>query len=413
MHSGREDGTAAGSAAGTAVDSATTTADSSGSAIAAITKRRKIARLAENLLQNPLHGGGPVNPPNGGGLARVRNTIKAYVGPLTNDERIAAIANLIASGNSKRNRENRYRSGTGILDADAYVLIEEIKRIDPDVDIKNISPYPKHNYVFRNGEFTDAYINYRFYRMRTTVKLFVLRHYGPGGIKIKQKVYAVLDPTDGIVYKLDIENKAIKVLDTKLARPDIPGNARVALLGGYSIPKVPDYVEVGRYPLGPISVDAIMRDRTASRIRAARRAATRINAAVVARASIVSSSVDTVATPSATATAATATTAGSAITTAIATAVSRRPSMSRCNVMRRRTTQQASSRFLCGVAPTRKTSKAENLAAATSATLPGRIAKKADASFEISPSVNIFKNLLSGCDKVEDITILNLLGKGL
>ena len=228
----------------------------SGSASAAASNSN-IARLAENLLYNPLNPGFPLNPPNSGGLARIRNTIKSFAG-LTNDEKIAAICNLILDGHNNDIGDNGDTT-------DTHALIDEIQNVVNDRDDDYLGVYHlwvenKLNVI--NGEFSD--VNLKRYRGAFLFKsdkkqLFVLDERtvvfrGALASTKNYKVYALFDPSDGLVYKLDIKNNVIKVLDAD------PFRERVIAYPS------PDLVEVGTLHGGSTTAADVARIRTAAAI---------------------------------------------------------------------------------------------------------------------------------------------------
>ena len=170
----------------------------------------------------------------------IRSTIHEMadmVPPLTNDnKKIATIVNLIAYGN--------------LPDTDPHVFLQEIRLIDPDgIDVieylvpdGNADPnYP--GVVSTSSEsdgggravFTDANINYRDWNRHPderkgggsrrrhpwradTKKLFVLKASAASKFEDDVKLYALFDPADNLVYKLDIREGRMKVLDANIVK---------------------------------------------------------------------------------------------------------------------------------------------------------------------------------------------------
>lgn len=132
-------------------------------------------------------------------------------------------------------------------------LIEEIKRIDPDIFVTQFDPFSQPNYQLgENGEFRDVTINYQHWQwsqhwhwQRTPhqKKLFVLCHYDGMHHTVIRKVYALLDPDHEIVYKLDIQEDAIKVLRADLTTTSESNSV---------YPNYYEYVEVGNLVAPPL-----------------------------------------------------------------------------------------------------------------------------------------------------------------
>ena len=123
--------------------------------------------------------------------------IPSRVKSLTYDQKIAIVCSWIKDGNR--------------IDVDPNVVIEEIKEIDSNVEVIN--------YVAR-GNFKDVRINYfNPYAIPgehpwkpDTKKLFVLHH----SATAEMRIYSLFDPSDNIVYELDIEKGHIRVLDANI-----------------------------------------------------------------------------------------------------------------------------------------------------------------------------------------------------
>lgn len=143
-------------------------------------------RLVTDLLFHHLHPGSPVNPPNRGGLSRIRNTIKDFAG-LTRDERIAKILSWILDANRKRTDAGEFSS---LIRLD---LVEKIRELDRDIAIIPIAaPFD----IYGGQINYENLWYYQRYGRTPSLRLFVMQRYG-----IIYKPYALFDPSDGYIYR--------------------------------------------------------------------------------------------------------------------------------------------------------------------------------------------------------------------